>query len=135
MPTINKPPRKPKSTFHSETEMRELRRMAYNTTEWKKIRQTYLQKHPICEECLKEGRVNAGTIESPLNVHHRKSPFINGTINYDLLYDDNNLETICAYHHGLEHTHATSPEQMIAILDELLLKDNWDDDDTGNNNQ
>ena len=128
-PWINKPQRKPKSTYHNETAKRELRIKAYNDTRWKKVRQTYLQNHPLCEECLKEGKVYAGTLEDPLQVHHKKSPFQNGTINYELLLDDHNLETICSYHHGLEHTGAHSPEQIIAILDELLLKDNWDEDE------
>lgn len=129
MPTINKLPRKPKSTYHNDTDNRELRKKAYNDSRWRKVRQTYIQNHPLCEECLKEGKVYAGTLEDPLQVHHKKSPFANGIINYELLLDDRNLETICSYHHGLEHTSSNSPEKIIAILDELLIEDNWDDDD------
>ena len=129
MPTINKLPRKPKSTYHNDTDNRELRKKAYNDSRWRKVRQTYIQNHPLCEECLKEGKVYAGTLEDPLQVHHKKSPFANGTINYELLLDDRNLETICSYHHGLEHTSSNSPAKIIAILDELLIEDNWDDDD------
>ena len=128
MPTINRLPRKPKSTAHNNTDNRELRAKAYNNTAWRKVRQTYLQNHPLCEECLKEGKVNAGTLEEPLHVHHKRSPFANGTINYDLLLDDTNLETICSYHHGLEHSDTPSPETIIAILDDLLLNDDWGDD-------
>lgn len=129
MPTINKLPRKPKSTYHNDTDNRELRKKAYNDSRWRKVRQTYIQNHPLCEECLKEGKVYAGTLEDPLQVHHKRTPFANGTINYELLLDDRNLETICSYHHGLEHTSSNSPEKIIAILDELLIEDNWDDDD------
>ena len=129
MPTINRTPRKPKSTFHNDTVRREIRKKAYNDSRWKKVRQTYLQSHPLCEECLKEGKVYAGTLEDPLQVHHKKHFIVNGKIDYDLFLDDHNLETICSYHHGLEHTGAHSPEQIIAILDELLLKDNWDEDE------
>lgn len=129
MPTINKLPRKPKSTYHNDTDNRELRKKAYNDSRWRKVRQTYIQNHPLCEECLKEGKVYAGTLEDPLQVHHKRSPFANGTINYELLLDDRNLETICSHHHGLEHTSSNSPEKIIAILDELLIEDNWDDDD------
>lgn len=132
MPTINKPPKKPKSTYHNETPSRELRKKAYNDTRWRKVRQTYIQNNPLCEECLKEGKVYAGTLEDPLQVHHIKSPFIDGTINYELLLDSNNLETICSYHHSLHHQEEKGyqdPKKIIAILDELLLNDNWDDDD------
>lgn len=132
MPTINKPPRKPKSTFHNETARRELRKKAYNDSRWRKVRQTYLQTHPLCEECLREGKVYAGTLDDPLQVHHKKSPFQNGTINYDLLLDDHNLETICSRHHALKHQEEKGyqdPQKIIAILDELLLKDDWGDDE------
>ena len=132
MATINKPPRKPKSTFHNDNPSRELRKKAYGDTRWRKVRQNHIQKHPLCEQCLKEGKVYAGTLEDPLQVHHIKSPFTNGTINYELLLDDKNLETICSYHHGLEHQEAKGyqdPQKIIAILDELLLNDDWGDDE------
>lgn len=131
MPWINKTPKKPKSTTHKETDMRALRKIAYNNTHWRKVRQTYIQNHPVCEECLKEGKVYAGTADDPLQVHHKISPFAKGVIDYDLLLDDNNLETICSYHHGLEHQEQKgyqSPEKIIAILDDLLINDNWEED-------
>ena len=130
-PTINKLPKKPRSTYHSNTEDRELRKKAYNDSRWKKVRQTHIQNHPLCEQCLKEGRVYAGTLEDPLQVHHLTSPFKGGTINYDLLLDSNNLETICSHHHALLHQEEKGykdPKQIIAILDELLLDDDWDED-------
>lgn len=132
MAWIQKAPKKPKSTTHKETDMRALRKIAYNNTQWRKVRQTYIQNHPLCEECLKEGKVYAGTVEDPLQVHHINSPFKDGVINYTLLLDDNNLETICSYHHAMKHQEEKgyqSPEKIIAILDDLLLNDNWDEDD------
>lgn len=132
MATINKPPRKPKSTFHNDNPSRELRKKAYNDTRWKKVRHTFLLSHPLCEDCLKEGKVYAGTLEDPLQVHHKKSPFATGTINYELLLDDKNLETICSRHHALRHQEEKGyqdPQKIIAILDELLLNDDWGDDE------
>lgn len=76
---------------------------------------------PLCQQCLKEGRINAGSLESPLQVHHKKSPFMNGEINWELGLDDSNLETICSYHHGLEHGGPEKkPEEIIDELDRLL---------------
>lgn len=137
MPRINKPQRKPKTTYHGNTDMRELRKRAYATTRWKNLRTIYLKQHPVCEECLMEGKVNAGSLEDPLQVHHKKSPFRGGVIDYDLLYDVNNLETVCSQCHARIHNEERghqSPEKIIAILDELLLDDNWDDDDTTGDN-
>ncbi len=128
MPWINKPPKKEKSTEHSNTDMRQLRQKAYNTTGWRKVRDWKLHQSPVCEECLKKGIVNAGSKESPLNVHHKNSPFKNGKVDYELLYDIDNLETLCpkchAEIHNKEQGHK-SPEQILAILDELLIEDNW----------
>ena len=118
MPTINKLPPKPKSTFHNDTPMRELRQKAYNTKEWKALRLSFLIQHPLCAECLKEGKVTPAD-----QVHHRASPFAKGQINYALLLDENNLESICAYHHAMEHQKErgyTSPEEIIKALDEFF---------------
>ena len=123
MPTINKIPKKEdaKRSQPRMTEDRALRISLYNTTKWRKTRAAYLKAHPICERCLKEGRVNAGTKESPLQVHHKRSPFIDGEVKWELAYDDDNLETICAYHHGLEHSGAEmTPAETIKMLEDML---------------
>ncbi len=132
MPKINKPERKPKSTFHNETADRTLRQKAYSSTAWRKARALHIKNEPLCQECLKEGRVYAGAPDDPLQVHHKRSFIVNGEINYNLLLDQENLETICSYHHALHHQEEKGyqdPAKIIAVLDELLLDDNWDDDD------
>ena len=119
MPTIAKIERKPKSTVHNTTETRELRAKAYRSTKWQKTRLASLKLHPICEQCLAEGKVNG----SDLQVHHKKSPFSGGEINYELLYDINNLETICSYHHGLEHQKEKGyqdPKKVLELLDAIF---------------
>ena len=126
MPTINKIPKKPKSTKHNPTDMRELRQKAYNTTIWRKIRLTYLKEHPICEECLKKGKVTPAT-----SVHHIKSPFKGGEINYTLLQDYSNLEAVChechAEIHNKEQGHI-SPEDVLKQLDDLFNENIKDED-------
>ena len=93
----------------------------YNTTQWRKVRETHLKSHPVCERCLKEGKIYAGTKEDPIQVHHKKSPFIDGEIKWELAYAEDNLETICSYHHGLEHSPAEmSPAETIKMLEDLL---------------
>ena len=133
MPKINLPPRKPKTTTHSDTEMRALRMKGYNSTAWKKARAYHITQHPICEDCLKEGVVYAGGDEEkgPISVHHLRSPFIGGKINWDTLVAPDNLVTLCAFHHGLRHAEEggkPSPEKLLACLDALLLNDDWDED-------
>lgn len=123
MPTIALPPRKEKTNNRDEnTEMRKLRHQAYASTKWRKMRLWYLQQHPICEQCLIKNKITAGTPDEPLQVHHIKSPFKGGKINWELLLDDNNLRTLCAECHGEEHAkeNAKSCEQIIDEIDKLL---------------
>lgn len=123
MPTINKLPKKPKSTEHADTDMRELRRKAYDDVRWRKLRTHYMQQHPLCEECLKHGKVNAGTLANPLQVHHLKSPFIKGTINWQMFLDEDNLETICGECHGKLHAEEkgyVSPADVLKALEALF---------------
>lgn len=98
--------------------MRKLRQKAYQNTTWRKLRDTYMKSHPICEECLKTGKVTAAT-----DIHHIKSPFRNGEVNYGLLLDDKNLMSLCAECHGKIHAAQQghiSPEDVIRQLDELF---------------
>ena len=120
MPTIAKTEKKPKSTFHEKTPMRELRQKAYNSTAWRKLRIYHLKMEPLCQECLRKGIVKAAE-----HVHHKRSPFINGEINWTLLLEDSNLESICAECHGKEHGREEKPEETIARLEALLNNEDY----------
>lgn len=122
MPVINLPKKK-KSTFHSDTDKRELRKKAYNNTKWRKTRDVYLHEHPLCEECLKQGRIyGGGGDRGDIHVHHIITPFQGDKVNMELLLDSNNLMTLCSKCHGEIHGHKEkiSPITIIEALDELL---------------
>lgn len=117
MPWIQKAPKKTPSP-RKETDMRKLRAEAYNNTAWRKMRDTYLKEHPLCEEHLKRGEVVAAE-----DVHHKKSPFQKGEINYNLLLNYENLESVCKECHGNIHSKQQghiSPEEVISQLDALF---------------
>ena len=117
MPTIQRPAPKPKKE-RKQTDMRKLRQEAYQNTTWRKLRNTYLKSHPVCEECLKTGKVTPAT-----DIHHIKSPFRNGEVNYGLLLDDTNLMSLCAECHGKIHAAQQghiSPEEVLRQLEELF---------------
>ena len=125
MPQINKPERKPRPE-RKETDMRKLRQQAYQNPTWRKLRDTYIHKHPICEECLKQGKVTPAT-----DVHHMISPFQHGEIKYNLLLDYDNLMALCKDCHGKLHAAQQghiSPEEVIRQLDDLF-NDNIKDED------
>lgn len=128
MPQINKLERKKKrvSSTRNETDMRKIRQKAYQNKHWRKMRDTYLKEHPICEECLKHGKVTPAD-----DVHHIKSPFRGGEVNYNLLLDYHNLESVCKDCHGEIHAQQQghiSPEKVLEALDELF-KEFYEDED------
>ena len=110
----------------TKTEMQKLRATAYNNTTWKKLREVYMHEHPLCEECLKKSKVTPAE-----DVHHIRSPFTGGDINYSLLLDDKNLEAVCKKCHQLIHNAKegyTSPEEILRQLDELFDENKPDSD-------
>lgn len=125
MPTILQLPKKKKRNSNQRDEKAEdrvLRQQLYHTTKWRKCREAHLAKESVCQECLKEGKIYGGSKDDPIQVHHIISPFKDGKIDWDLALDDSNLETICSYHHGLEHKKKpeVTPEEIINDLDALL---------------
>ena len=71
-----------------------------NSKRWKELRMQYLQQHPLCERCLKEGHVR-----SAIDVHHRV-PVETATSLSEmeaLCYRWSNLEALCIPHHKDTH--------------------------------
>lgn len=133
MPTIKKLPKKEhKTAERKETDMRIMRQKAYQNPQWRKMRESYMHEHPICEECLKQGKITPAH-----DIHHKKSPFRSGEVNWTLLLDYNNLEAVCKDCHGRIHAkqqgHLT-PEEIIKQLDALFDQDNITDKDIEDGN-
>lgn len=99
MPTINKKT----ILLENKTEEAHKERMKYyNNSQWKKLKNIYLQCHPLCEECLKNGIVNG----EHLHVHHIKSPFNTNLTEWERwqrLLDFSNLQTLCEVCHAKKH--------------------------------
>jgi len=127
MPSIVKPKKKTSSAKKNEhTDPRELRRKAYNNTTWRKLRDLYLHEHPLCERCLEVGKITPAE-----DIHHKKSPFQKGEINYYLLLDKENLMSVCKQCHGEIHAAQQghiSAEQVLKEL-EALFDENKPDSD------
>ena len=126
MPQIQKIERKKKTYERKETDMRKLRQQAYQNKHWRKLRDTYMHSHPICEECLKQGKVTPAE-----DIHHIKSPFHHGEINYSPLLDPENLMALCKDCHGNIHASQQghiSPEEVLKQLDDLFNEEIKDED-------
>ena len=58
---------------------------------WRKARKAFLQQHPLCVQCMKEGRLTPATVVDHI-VPHRG--------NERLFWDVNNWQPLCADCHG-----------------------------------
>lgn len=62
------------------------------TKKWVKARDRWLAKHPLCVECLKEGKVNNQHLQVDHIIPHRG--------NMALFWDQSNWQTLCRKHHS-----------------------------------
>jgi 5-methylcytosine-specific restriction protein A len=77
------------------------RQAIYQTRRWKDLRVWMVQNHPLCEDCLKEGRITATE-----EIHHIKSPFVKGLTEEEKIrraYDVSNLVALCRDCHIKRH--------------------------------
>lgn len=51
-----------KTVYCSNAAGKKRRAYFYGTTAWRKFRAIYISKHPLCEHCLKDGKLTAATL-------------------------------------------------------------------------
>lgn len=98
MPTINKQRIREKQVQYRHNNVSA---QYYNTSAWRNLRNYYIKRHPLCEECMKNGKVKAAE-----EVHHIKE-FLRGKTDeerYLLLTDESNLMSVCRKCHIKIHS-------------------------------
>ena len=60
---------------------------------WRRARRRYLEAHPLCVECMKEGRYTRATDVDHI-VPHRGDPA--------LFWDEDNWQALCHRHHSVK---------------------------------
>lgn len=110
MPTIYKP--KKKVTVNNQAyyqQRRKERQKIYNTSTWQKLRLSYMQQHPLCEECLKKG-----IIRSAKDIHHIISFMTTDDMceRERLAFDSSNLQALCRECHNEKHNKKGSKSQV-----------------------
>lgn len=79
----------------------------YQTRKWRRLRAIKLADSPLCEDCLRAGR-----IESAVDCHHDVS-FMTATdaaTRYHLAYSYDNLISLCKTCHQRRHNGETAHE-------------------------
>ena len=72
----------------------------YQNPKWKKLRDWYMSLHPICADCMIEGR------SVPATELHHKIPFSTGNTEeerMELLLSPDNLVALCSECHDKRH--------------------------------
>ena len=62
----------------------------YNA-QWRRARKAFLQRHPLCAECLKEGRTTPATVVDHIVPHRGDTK---------LFWDEGNWQPLCETHHN-----------------------------------
>lgn len=81
-------------------EGRNLKNPFYQSKEWRKCRNDFIQDNPLCNECKQEGRTVAGREVdhikpiNPSNAYDTKGGY------YGEPLDPANLQTLCTMHHA-----------------------------------
>ena len=75
-------------------------RRLIHTTRWVKLRREVLTAHPLCQRCLKEGRIKEAT-----EVHHVRpvEEVVTFRDKQSLMFDVHNLCALCHDCHVLTH--------------------------------
>lgn len=77
-----------------------------NSTRWRKLRNSYLVKQPLCERCVGRGKTEPATL-----VHHidpLEYYLDNPEMMERLCYDPSNLMALCDTCHGIVHSEISS---------------------------
>lgn len=99
MPTIKRKELHEKQVSYRH-ESQEMTSNFYNSMAWKRLRNTYLSTHPLCEICLQHEKV-----EPTEHIHHRV-PWqrgINEEEKWKLFLDEKNLISVCSDCHMALH--------------------------------
>ena len=118
MPTINRLKKKERTSDKSN-----LRKKLYSDRLYQKVRKLYFMEHPLCEECLKEGK----TVQAR-DVHHKQSPFndnLSMVERYFLLRNPSNFISLCRDCHQKVHGNIKKKNWKKILIFQVILKSMW----------
>ena len=104
MPHIKRTYAKPRDNIRQRPHAPKLNISAkYYNAKWSRLRDAHLMMHPLCENCLLNGKITSAT-----EVHH-KQIILSGKTDadrYALTLDSNNIMSVCKDCHTRMHKYA-----------------------------
>lgn len=95
MAFITKPNKK--KQYWKDPDKVSARQRVYQSKRWQRLRLYYLSEHPLCEECLAQGK-----IQEAIDVHHMTT-FVGAVNAEELAYNYDNLKALCKQCHQKIH--------------------------------
>lgn len=86
--------------------MRSVPEAFYQSAAWKHCRDTYLQLHPLCEDCLLAGKYVPAE-----HVHHLIWLNENNYTDPEISLNHKNLRALCIAHHNKIHYSTRAPKR------------------------
>lgn len=81
----------------------------YKKAEWLRVRRYVIERaHGLCEECLRQGRIQAG-----VEVDHVVPLDEENWQNWDIAYNPENLQLLCRDCHNLKHGRISSLQRFV----------------------
>lgn len=117
MPHIKRTYAKPRDNIRQRPHAPKLNISAkYYNAKWSRLRDAHLMLHPLCENCLLNGKITSAT-----EVHH-KQIILSGKTDadrYALTLDQNNIMSVCKDCHTRMHKYAR--KNGITYVDHINL--------------
>lgn len=63
------------------------------TVRWRRVRESYLRRHPLCVECEKKDRITAATVVDHIIPHKG---------DHELFWNEDNWQSLCKTHHDIK---------------------------------
>ena len=92
----------------------------YSNKYWHELRNNYYMLHPCCECCERQGIV---TPAEAVHHIHKFSAGLTEQAKWNLLLNENNLISLCKYHHNLAHVYMERYNTDTAGIEEILSID------------
>ena len=89
----------------------------YNSKKWDKVRKMKLSYNPFCERCLEKGYYVPAYL-----VHHKEYITDLNYTNPDVMFNLDNLESLCMECHNKEHFEGKSKKEYVFDKDGNVIK-------------
>lgn len=104
MPILDKPKKRPWEPQRptGQQQGRYIITDFYQSKEWRVTRNHYISHHPLCEECLRNGKTTPAKVVDHIQPINPLNPYDTQNGKYGEPLDDDNLQSLCEHDHAIK---------------------------------